>query len=137
MANTTGLPSERDLENTVLYFNSFYGSGDINYTQNEVDAVVGYFLKRGFDQIAAVNTGGVLLEQAKRDSVPVFKLLDTLEGINDVQLSNVVAQIINANRRKTSSIGYKQQSKNQLFDQRNIIVWHGSICSRKISTQES
>jgi len=122
MANTTGLPSERDLENTVLYFNSFYGSGDINYTQNEVDAVVGYFLKRGFDQIAAVNTGGVLLEQAKRDSVPVFKLLDTLEGINDVQLSNVVAQIINANRRKTSSIGYKQQSKNQLFDQRNIIV---------------
>jgi hypothetical protein len=122
MANTTGLPSERDLENTVLYFNSFYGSGDINYTQNEVDAVVGYFLKRGFDQIAAVNTGGVLLEQAKRDSVPVFKLLDTLEGINDVQLSNVVAQIINANRRKTSSIGYKQQSENQLFDQRNIIV---------------
>lgn len=122
MANTTGLPSERDLENTVLYFNSFYGSGDINYTQNEVDAVVGYFLKRGFDQIAAVNTGGVLLEQAKRDSVPVFKLLDTLEGINDVQLSNVVAQIINSNRRKTSSIGYRQQSENQLFDQRNIIV---------------
>jgi hypothetical protein len=118
----SGLPSEKDYENTLVFFNNFYNSSSVSYTQNEVDAVVGYFLKRGFEQVAAVNTGGVLLEQAKRDNVPVFKLLDTLEGINEVQLSNIVAQIINANRRKTSSIGYKQQSENQLFDQRNIIV---------------
>lgn len=122
MENSTGLPAERELEDTLLFFNSFYGSESVSFTQNEVDAVVGYFLKRGFDKVAAINTGGVLLEQAKRDSVPVFKLLDTLKGINDVQLSNIVAQIINANRRKTSSIGYRQQSENQLFDQRNIIV---------------
>jgi len=118
----TGLPNDKEIDDTLLYFNSFYSNGAISYTQNEVDAVVGYFLKRGFEKVAAINTGGVLLEQAKRDSVPIFKLLDTLKGINDVQLSNVVAQIINANRRKTSSIGYRQQSENQLFDQRNIIV---------------
>ena len=120
---TTGNPNTVDLDDTLVYFNNFYNSGRaISYLQNEVDAVVGYFLKRGFEKVAAINTGGVLLEQAKRDSVPVFKLLDTLKGINDVQLSNIVAQIINANRRKTSSIGYKQLSENQLFDQRNIIV---------------
>lgn len=120
---TTGNPNTVDLDDTLVYFNNFYNSGGaISYLQNEVDAVVGYFLKRGFEKVAAINTGGVLLEQAKRDSVPVFKLLDTLKGINDVQLSNIVAQIINANRRKTSSIGYKQLSENQLFDQRNIIV---------------
>lgn len=123
MNNGTGLPSEIAEEDTLLYFNSFYNNqGAVSYTQNEVDSVVGYFLKRGFDKVAAINTGGVLLEQSKRDGVPIFKLLDTLQGINEVQLSNVVAQIINANRRKTSSIGYKQQSENQLFDQRNIIV---------------
>lgn len=118
----TGLPLEQEQEDTLLYFNSFYSDGTVSYTQNEVDAVVGYFLKRGFEKVAAINTGGVLLEQAKRDNVPVFKLLDTLKGVNEVQLSNIVAQIINANRRKTSSIGYRQQSENQLFDQRNIIV---------------
>lgn len=119
----SGLPADIRQEDTLVYFNNFYSNaGTVSYTQNEVDAVVGYFLKRGFDKVAAINTGGVLLEQAKRDSVPVFKLLDTLQGINEVQLSNIVSQIINANRRKTSSIGYRQQSENQLFDQRNIIV---------------
>lgn len=119
----TGLPAEISQEDTLVYFNNFYSNtGTVSYTQNEVDAVVGYFLKRGFDKVAAINTGGVILEQAKRDNVPVFKLIDTLEGINEVQLSNIIAQIINANRRKTSSIGYRQQSENQLFDQRNIIV---------------
>jgi len=119
----TGLPANTPQDDTLVYFNNFYNNaGTVSYTQNEVDAVVGYFLKRGFDKVAAINTGGVILEQAKRDSIPVFKLLDTLEGINEVQLSNVIAQIINANRRKTSSIGYRQQSENQLFDQRNIIV---------------
>jgi len=122
MANS-GLDRSIAEEDTLLYFNNFYNNGNtISYTQNEVDAVVGYFLKRGFEKVAAINTGAVLLEQAKRDSVPVFKLLDTLKGITEVQLSNIVAQIINNNRRKTSSIGYKQQSENQLFDQRNIIV---------------
>jgi hypothetical protein len=119
----TDLPDNITTEDALVYFNSYYDNGGtVSYTQNEVDAVVGYFLKRGFDKIAAINTGGVLLEQAKRDSVPVFKLLDTLEGINEVQLSNIVAQIINANRRKTSSIGYRQQVDNQLFDQRQILV---------------
>lgn len=127
----TGLPKEVSTEDTLVYFNSYYNSGGtVSYTPNEVDAVVGYFLKRGFDKVAAINTGGVLLEQAKRDSIPVFKLLDTLKGVNEVQISNLVAQIINANRRKTSSIGYKQVSENLLFDQRNIIVWYGSIRSR-------
>jgi len=116
--SNSGLPVDKKEEDTLVYFNSFYNNGgSVSYTQNEVDAVVGYFLKRGFEKIAAINTSGVLLEQAKRDNVPVFKLLDTLVGINDVQLSNIVAQII-----KTSSIGYRKLSENQLFDQRNIIV---------------
>ena len=119
----SGFPAETATEDALVYFNNYYSNNNtVSYLQNEVDAVIGYFLKRGFEKVAAVNTAGVLLEQSKRDSVPVFKLIDTLKGINDVQLSNIVAQIINANRRKTSSVGYRQQSENLLFDQRNIIV---------------
>ena len=111
-----------DSADRVRKFFNTYNQASLSYKSNEVDAVIGYFLKRGFSEVSAINTAGVLLEQSKRDSVPVFKLIDTLKGINDVHLSNIVAQIINANRRKTSSVGYRQQSENLLFDQRNIIV---------------
>ena len=113
------------------FFNNYFKS-EINYNASEVDAVIGYFLKRGFDKLAAINTASVILQQASIDEVPVFELLDTLSGIDDVQLNNVLAQILNLNRQKTSMLGFRSKSDQELFDQRNIIVWHGSFCSREI-----
>lgn len=106
---------------TKRFFNNYYNQ-EINFKPEEVDAVIGYFLKRGFEKIAAVNTASVLLQQASVDQVNVYALLDTLKGINDVQLSNIVAQILNLNRSKTSTLGYKVPANTQLFDQRNIAV---------------
>jgi hypothetical protein len=94
----------------------------IPYNSNEVDAVVGFFKKRGFDEIAAINTAVILLQQAVLDDVPTFKLLDTLKGVGDVELSNIVAQILNFNRSKCSTIGFRIEPTEELFDRRNIIV---------------
>jgi|GEM_PF-5270257 len=94
----------------------------IPFNVNEVDAVIGYFLKRGFDEIAAVNTALILLRQANIDKLPVFQLLDTLKGLDSSQLSYVVAQILNLNRSKTSALGYRVPPRDNLFEQRNIIV---------------
>ncbi len=102
------------------YFNNYFNS-EINYNAGEVDAVIGYFLKRGFEKISAINTASVLLQQAEIDEVPVFQLLDTLDGTTDVQLNNIIAQILNLNRQKTSLLGYRSKSTDELFDQRNII----------------
>jgi len=113
------------------FFNNYFKT-EINYNASEVDAVIGYFLKRGFDKLAAINTSSVILQQASIDEVPVFELLDTLNGIDDVQLNNVLAQILNQNRQKTSMLGFRSKSEQELFDQRNIIVWHGSFCPREI-----
>lgn len=101
-------------------FNRQFGN-QINYKTSEVDAVIGYFLKRGFDQVAAVNTAAVILEQAAADKIPVYQLIDTLKGLSDIQLSNVVAQILNINRPKSSKIGYRISPNVELFDQRNIL----------------
>lgn len=106
---------------TKKFFNNYYNT-QLSYNASEVDAVIGYFLKRGFEKIAAVNTASVLLQQASIDQLNVYQLLDTLKGINDVQLSNVVAQILNLNRSKTSTLGYRTASSTLLFDQRNIVV---------------
>jgi hypothetical protein len=107
--------------NTAKLFNRQFNE-EIGYKAAEVDAVIGYFSKRGFDQTAAINTALVLLRQASIDKIPAFKLIDTLKGITDVQLNNIVAQILNLNRNKSSVLGYRIPPNTELFDQRNIIV---------------
>jgi hypothetical protein len=107
-------------DTTTEYFDRYY-SKKIAYKAAEVDAVIGFFLKRGFDQTAAINTALTLLEQASLSNIPVFTLIDTLRGVNDVELSNIVAQILNYNRENTSAIGYKINRNENLFDKRNII----------------
>ena len=66
-------------EDQKRYFNNYFKT-EINYNASEVDAVIGYFLKRGFEKLSAINTASVLLQQAQIDDVPVFQLLDTLQG---------------------------------------------------------
>jgi hypothetical protein len=93
----------------------------VNYNASEVDAVIGYFLKRGFERVSAVNVALVILEQSSKDDISVTELIDTLKGLTDVQLSNVVAQVLNINRPKTSRVGYRISPTTELFDQRNIL----------------
>ena len=109
-------------ELTTEYFNNFYSS-QINFNPSELDAVIGYFLKRGFGQVSAINTASVLLQQAVIDELNVQELLDTLKGVTEVQLSLIVAQILNFNREKTSVLGFRDGSaQSQLFDQRNVVI---------------
>ena len=107
---------------TTEFFNNFYDI-EINYNPGEVDAVIGYFLKRGFGRVSAINTASVLLQQAKIDDLNVQQLIDTLKGVTDVQLSLIVAQILNFNREKTSVLGFREENDQQeLFDQRNVVI---------------
>ena len=109
-------------EPTTEYYKNFFET-DISYNPEEIDATIGYFLKRGFDKVAAINTASVILQQAKIDNLNVQALLDTLKGVTDVQLSVIVAQILNLNRSKTSALGFKDQKLNyELFDQRNVVI---------------
>lgn len=124
MSNTSSSISRNTTDNannTQKFFNGQYYN-QIAYRAEDVDTAIGFFLKRGFDKVAATNTALVLLQQASVDKVPIFKLLDTLTGVNDVQLSYVVAQVLNLNRAKCSVVGYRISSQTNRFDQRNIIV---------------
>lgn len=123
MTISSSLPNI-DLENAsdqTKFFNR-QTQTQIAYKANEVDAVIGFFLKRNFEEVSAVNTASILLEQASKDNIPAFDLLDTLKGLSDVQLSNVVAQILNLNRSKCSTLGYRVTPQTALYEQRNIIV---------------
>jgi hypothetical protein len=104
-----------------LFFDNYFNA-PIPFPAAEVDAVTGFFKKRGFDDIAANSTAAVLLQQAKLDNVKVFELLDTLSGLSEVQLSAVVAEVLNYNRQKNSTLGYRQEDTGELFEKRNIAV---------------
>lgn len=104
---------------TRLYFNN-YGQLPLEFAANDVAAAVAFFESKGFDSDAALTTASVILDQAKADGIPVFTLLDTLKGFTSVQLSGVVAEILNNNRPASSSLGYKDPSISVNTESRNI-----------------
>jgi hypothetical protein len=103
------------------FFDKFF-LHQITFPSNQIDAVLGFFLKRGFDEEAARSTGIVLLNQARLDGVSVFELIDTLKGLTDVQLAKVVAEVLNSYREQTSTLGYKVMSIVDTYESRNIVV---------------
>lgn len=107
-------------KNTQLFFDTYY-TQPVNFNDNELNAVIGFFESRGFEIASARAVSIILLNQAKTDGVKVFKLLDTLKGIDDLQLSYIVAEVLNYNRRRTSVIGFKKDRTISKFEARNII----------------
>ena len=119
----TNIPNEsKDSSAPVKeFFNKFF-TDPINFPSNQVDAVVGFFESRGFDKVASRSTATVLLQQAKLDGVNVFELVDTLKGVESAKLSFMVTEILNHNRSKISTLGYKITNPNASTEKRNIVV---------------
>jgi hypothetical protein len=105
---------------TKLYFDQ-YGDAPLEFSGADVDAVIGFFTGKGFGEQAAQTTGMVLLKQAKIDSMPVFKLLDTLKNFERIQLSALVGEILNNNRSNSSTLGFKVVSVDKYNQTRNIV----------------
>jgi len=120
----TNIPNNNnnDSNKPVKEFFNNYFNDTISFPSNDVDAVVGFFESRGFDRTASIATATVVLQQAKIDNVKVFELIDTLKGMENVQLSYIVTEILNHNRSNTSSLGYKIDTKLDLLEKRNIVV---------------
>ena len=121
---STNLPLPQVAGTTIEvkeFFDKYYTT-KISFPSNQIDAVVGFFTKHGFDQQSARSTGIVLLNQARIDNVSVFELIDSLSALTDIQLSQVVAQILNSYRESTSLLGYRIAQVADEYESRNILV---------------
>jgi len=103
------------------FFDKFFVN-QISFPSNQIDAVVGFFLKHGFDPDSARSTSIVLLNQARTDNINVFELVDTLKKLSEIQLSQVVAQVLNTYREKISLLGYRIAPLTNNYESRNILV---------------
>jgi hypothetical protein len=90
---------------TKVYFDT-YGQRVLTFGANEVEQSIAFFTSKGFSNEAATATAMVILDQAKKEGKPVFKILDTLKDFNGLQISSVVAKILNKNRKPISTLGY-------------------------------
>jgi hypothetical protein len=121
MSSTTNINTNTDSnKNTRLFFDRFFQK-EISYPSNQVDAVVGFFKNRGFEESAAISISTVLLQEAKIDNVNVLELLDTLKGYDKIKLSSLVTAILNSNRSKISKLGYRSQLDVNRVEARNIV----------------
>ena len=117
----SNLPPVTSTSDTKEFFDKFFVN-QISFPTNEIDATVGFFVKRGFDVESARSTSIVLLNQARIDNVPVFQLLDTMKSLTEAQLSQIVTQVLNSSREKTSILGYRIAPVVNLYETRNILV---------------
>tara|TARA_B110000503_G_scaffold129057_1_gene200865 strand:- start:700 stop:1068 length:369 start_codon:yes stop_codon:yes gene_type:complete len=121
--NNSGLPipAQTNDKRVTSFFDKYF-TAKLEFASNEVDAVVAFFEKRGFEKSAAISTGSILLQQAKLDNIKVFALLDTLKGFDEAKLSAVVAEVLNYNRLSTSVLGFKNTTATNTLEKRNIAV---------------
>lgn len=123
MNQNFNLPQEKSTDSaaSVRSFFDKYFTNQITFPSNQIDAVLGYFLKRGFQDQAARSTAIVLLNQAKVDNINVQQLLDSLKGVNDAQLSQLVTEVLNIYREKSSTLGFRLEKLEETLESRNIL----------------
>ena len=109
------------VKTTKQFFDNYFVN-PVSFPSGEIDATVGFFQKRGFDTTSARSTAIILLTQSRVENVNVFTLLDKLKGLTDVQLSQVVAQVLNSYREKTSFLGYRIHPVANTYESRNILI---------------
>jgi len=105
---------------TRLFFDT-YGQEPLQFNASEVDATVSFFKGKGFDDDAAAVVSSTLLKQAKLDGTPIFSILDTLKGFNELDLSSLVGEVLNNNRTSTSTLGFRTTPVVNTTHTRNIL----------------
>ena len=120
----TNLPQkEKDrLQKTIDDLTQTQYVEPFQFSVNDYDTTVSFFVRRGFDRQPAEETAYVILQQAKIDSVPVMEILDTLGKAEPAQLSELITIILNSNRFKTSRLGVRKDKDSKDIISRNILA---------------
>lgn len=121
----TNIPSSNkstsNSDATLKVFNQYF-QAPINLNNSELVAATGFFEKRGFGGPAADTIAIAILTQAATDGFSAMQILDTLSGLDNVQISSLVAEVLNYNRFKTSAIGVVQLYTASTEVLRNIVL---------------
>ena len=100
------LPSKNTSDTAIVQAYDAYTKLPLEIDASTLDAMRGFFTSKGFDKTSAESVSVTIIKQAKKDGYNPMQILDSLKGLDSVELSALVAEIINYNRFKTSFLGY-------------------------------
>lgn len=121
MSTLINLPPNTSAKNTMVKAFDAYNNQTIELDTSTLSSMQGFFQSKGFDTVASESISVVIMKQAKSDNLNPMKVLDTLKGFDAVELSALVAEIINFNRFKTSFLGYARAVNTPEEISRNIL----------------
>ena len=117
--------SKTNIDTTTDVFNNLGINKNVQLSP-EVDAVVGFFVKRKFSRLAAESVAAVLMDQTKSENKSALELLDELENYDSIKLNSSVAVILNNSRSNITTIGFKAPATKSK-EYRNIITRNNII----------
>ena len=97
-------PSPDSATPTLQVFDT-YSVAPLNVDASTYDAMIGFFTSRGFGEDSARSMSYVIIKQAILDKINPFKLIEGLKGLSNVEISDLITEVLNYNRYKTSSLG--------------------------------
>ena len=106
---------------TVQAFDNYYAQ-PLELSASVLAAMSGFFTSRGFNSISAESVSVIIMKQAKKDGYNPMQILDTLKGVDNVEISALVSEILNYNRVKTSFLGYAREFSPHFEIQRTVIA---------------
>lgn len=124
MQEFSNIPVEKNRQSsdqTVEIFNNYYKE-PISLNYSELTAMIGFFQKRGFEPVAAESVATIILVQAAQDGYNAMQVMDTLGGLTSIEISGLVAEILNFNRVKSSLLGTIQNVQPIIDITRNIVA---------------
>ena len=121
----TNLPVEPiqkvDLTKKTLRIFGDYFDNQVTINSGEFDAVKAFFKGKDYTDESSDTIAYVLCRQSKVDNVSAMKILDQLSDSDPQELTDIVAEILNLYRFKSSLIGRKQDNATPTVVSRNIL----------------
>jgi len=121
----TNLPIEpiQSVDNskkTLRIFGDYFNNA-VQINSQEYDAVIGFFKSKDYTNESAETLSYVICRQARIDNISAMTVLDQLSNTDPQELSDIVAEILNLYRFKSSLVGKKQDNPTQDIVLRNIL----------------
>jgi len=107
-------------DSTVKAFN-LYNDIPVELDNQTLVAMTGFLESRGFSTESAENIAVVILIQAVRDQFNPMTVIESMKKLSENDFSQIIAEILNYNRLKTSVLGSVQQITPVDFVKRNIV----------------
>ena len=122
---STNLPIEpiQNVDNTKKTLRIFgdYFDNQVTINSSEFDAVKAFFKGKDYTDESADTIAYVICRQSKIDNVSAMKILDQLDDSDPQELTDIVAEILNLYRFKSSLIGRKEDNPTPSIVSRNIL----------------